>query len=51
MSSEAGQHSKAARTGEHLDVLVNVSITLDTCSHVIPGPGDVAAGALDDLLG
>lgn len=28
----------------------NVSITLDTYSHVIPGLGDAAAGAMDDLL-
>jgi integrase len=29
----------------------NISITLDTYSHVIPGLGDVAAGAMDDVLG
>jgi integrase len=29
----------------------NVSITLDTYSHVIPGLGDAAAGVMDDVLG
>ena len=29
----------------------NISITLDTYSHVIPGMGDAAAGAMDDALG
>lgn len=28
----------------------NISITLDTYSHVIPGSGDAAAGAMDDAL-
>lgn len=28
----------------------NISITLDTYSHVIPGLGDAAAGAMDDAL-
>ena len=28
----------------------NVSITLDTYSHVIPGLADAAAGAMDDAL-
>ena len=28
----------------------NVSITLDTYSHVIPGLGDAAAGAMDEVL-
>ena len=28
----------------------NISITLDTYSHVIPGMGDAAAGAMDDAL-
>jgi hypothetical protein len=27
-----------------------VTITLDTYSHVIPELGDVAAGAMDDLI-
>lgn len=29
----------------------NISITLDTYSHVIPGMGEAAAGAMDDALG
>ena len=29
----------------------NISITLDTYSHVIPGMGDAAAGAMDEALG
>jgi integrase len=35
------------------DVLghASITITLDTYSHVIPGLGDVAAGAMDDVLG
>ena len=35
------------------DVLghASVTITLDTYSHVIPGLGDAAAGAMDDALG
>ena len=34
------------------DVLgyASVTITLDTHSHVIPGLGDAAAGAMDDIL-
>jgi len=28
----------------------NISITLDTYSHVIPGLGDAAASAMDDAL-
>ena len=28
----------------------NISITLDTYSHVLPGMGDAAAGAMDDVL-
>ena len=28
----------------------SVSITLDTYSHVIPGLGDAAAGAMDEVL-
>jgi integrase len=28
----------------------SIAITLDTYSHVIPGLGDAAAGAMDDLL-
>lgn len=28
----------------------SVTITLDTYSHVIPGLGDAAAGAMDDTL-
>jgi integrase len=28
----------------------NISITLDTYSHVIPGLGDAAADAMEDLL-
>jgi integrase len=34
------------------DVLghASVTITLDTYSHVIPGLGDAAAGAMDDAL-
>jgi integrase len=28
----------------------SVTITLDTYSHVIPGLGDAAAGAMDDAL-
>jgi integrase len=28
-----------------------ISITLDTYSHVLPGMGDAAAGAMDDTLG
>jgi integrase len=35
------------------DVLghASVTITLDTYSHVTPGLGDAAAGAMDDVLG
>jgi integrase len=29
----------------------SVSITLDTCGHVIPGLGDVAALTMEDALG
>jgi integrase len=29
----------------------SVSITLDVCSHVIPGLGDAAALAMEDALG
>ena len=28
-----------------------ISVTLDTCSHVLPGMGDDAAGAMDEALG
>ena len=28
-----------------------ISITLDTYSHVLPGMGDAAAGAMDEALG
>ena len=28
-----------------------VAITLDTYSHVLPGMGDAAAGAMDEALG
>jgi integrase len=28
-----------------------ISITLDTYSHVLPGMGDAAAGAMDEELG
>ncbi len=29
----------------------SIAITLDTYSHVIPGMGEVAAGAMEDVLG
>jgi integrase len=29
----------------------NISITLDTYSHVLPGMGDTAAGEMDDVMG
>ena len=29
----------------------NISITLDTYSHVLPGIGDAAAGEMDEALG
>ncbi|MBA4115215.1 MAG: tyrosine-type recombinase/integrase [Rubrobacter sp.] len=29
----------------------NISITLDTYSHVLPGMGDAAAGEMDDAMG
>ena len=29
----------------------NISITLDTYSHVLPGMGDAAAGAMDEAFG
>ena len=29
----------------------SLSITLDTYSHVLPGMGDAAAGAMDEALG
>jgi integrase len=45
---KAGQHPKFV---QELLGHANISITLDTYSHVLPGMGDGLADAMDDALG
>jgi integrase len=44
----AGRHPKFV---QEMFGHANISITLDTYSHVLPGMGDAAAGAMDEALG